>query len=194
MQRRRLLTGLGALGTAGIAGCLGDSDDESASGNGNGTADDGNSNGENESVDIDTSGDYHTETDGEDSDEPNENGYETYAIEGEEVPLAPTDEAYEWYQNDDVVVADARSKDAYDRVHVTGAAWSPAPEGQDGEDPVDSLPEDTRILTYCACPHHLSGLRAADLIADEYTAVYALDEGIQDWVDKGYPVEGTEVG
>jgi rhodanese-related sulfurtransferase len=201
MQRRRLLSTLGTLGIAGFAGCLGDGGDSAETDE----SDDPGETGETatlgeespdsptETVEINTTGDYHTSADGTDTGTEDENGYELYRTEGQEVPLAPTDDAYEWYVNDTLVVADARSKVRYDEVHIVDAHWSPAPEGQESDDPLEGLSKDTRILTYCACPHHLSGLRAASLIEDGYTEVYALDNGIQDWVEKGYPVAGTEV-
>lgn len=202
MKRRRLLSTLGALGGAGFAGCLGnDEGDETGesedTGGVDGTAtlgdEETDGSGGNETVEITTTSDYHTSAEGTDTGTENENGYELYRTEGQEVPLAPTADAYEWYANDDVVVADARSELRYEEVHIVDAYWSPARDGQETDDPLETLPKDTRILTYCACPHHLSGLRAVSLIEDGYTEVYALDNGIQDWVDKGYPVAGSEV-
>jgi rhodanese-related sulfurtransferase len=199
MQRRRLLSTLRTLGVTGIAGCLGDDSDNQGESDGTGETGDTATVGEDgtrtptETVEINTTSDYHTSAEGTDTGTEDENGYELYRTEGQEVPLAPTDDAYEWYVNDNVVVADARPKAAYEKVHIVDAYWSPARDGQETEDPLEQLSKDTRILTYCACPHHLSGLRAASLIEDGYTEVYALDKGIQDWVEKGYPVEGTEV-
>lgn len=123
----------------------------------------------------------------------NGDGYDLYATGGQEVPLAPTDDAYEWYRNDNVVVADARSRAAYDRIHIEGAVWSPAPDGQSSGDPLADLAPDRRILTYCTCPHHLSGARAAALLADGYENVYALDRGLNDWIEQGYPIAGDRV-
>jgi rhodanese-related sulfurtransferase len=119
-------------------------------------------------------------------------GYETTSVAGESVPLAPTDDAYGWYEDDDenLGVVDSRSVTAYQQLRIAGAVASPAPYGRDSEDPVDEWATDRRILTYCACPHHLSTRRAASLLSGGYSEVYALDKGFNDWIDKGYPVDG----
>jgi len=121
-----------------------------------------------------------------------DDGYETAEVAGESVPLAPTDDAYDWYE-DGLAVVDSRSRVAWEQTRIDGAVWSPAPEGRESGDPVGEWAEDRRILTYCACPHHLSTRRAASLLADGYTEVYALDEGINDWIDQGHPIEGESV-
>jgi rhodanese-related sulfurtransferase len=119
--------------------------------------------------------------------------YDTLKTRGESVPLAPTDNAYEWYRNGDLAVVDARSQVAWEQTRIEGAVWSPAPDGRNTDDPAAAWDTDRRILTYCGCPHHLSSQRAASFIANGYTEVYALDEGIQDWIDRGYPIEGERV-
>lgn len=121
-----------------------------------------------------------------------DNGYETVEVAGESVPLAPTDDAYDWYQ-DGLAVVDSRSRVAWEQTRIDGAVWSPAPEGRESGDPVGEWAEDRRILTYCACPHHLSTRRAASLLGDGYTEVYALDRGINDWIDRNHPIAGESV-
>ncbi|MDQ2048948.1 rhodanese-like domain-containing protein [Natronolimnohabitans sp. A-GB9] len=134
------------------------------------------------------------EADETDSDGTGEDGYETYDVNGTAVPLAPTDDVFEWYEDDDeLIVVDARSETAYERVHIRGAVVSPAPDGRETDDPLDDVPTDARIVTYCPCPHTLAGHRAASLIEDGYTEVYALKEGLQEWIDRGHPIEGTDV-
>jgi rhodanese-related sulfurtransferase len=121
-------------------------------------------------------------------------GYETLPMAGESVPLAPTADAYDWYQNEDLVVLDARQKVAWEYTRIEGALWSPAPSGQASEDPATELGQEQRILTYCGCPHHLSSQRAASLISDGYEEVYALDKGINDWIEQGHPIAGQNAG
>lgn len=125
----------------------------------------------------------------------NEYGYETTTTDdGQEVPLVPIDDAIEWYREDDATVfADARSPTAYQRAHIAGSVLSPAPDGRAENDPLVDRSTDTRIVTYCGCPHHLSAMRGATLIENGYVHTYAIDEGFGAWVDRGYPLEGEAV-
>jgi len=166
MKRRRYLSTAAGLGLVGLAGCLGDG--------GDGT----------------TNGEEPTPSPSPETPDP---AYDTVETQGESVPLAPTEDAYEWYQNGDLAIADARSRVAWEQTRIADAVWSPAPSGRDADDPAAEWETDRRILTYCGCPHHLSSQRAASLIANGYTEVYALDKGIRDWIDKDYPIEGERV-
>lgn len=209
-RRTVLEAGLGALAMVSVAGCIDDSadaggDDETstdaASPTGDTSADqsvDGDA--ENDSDD----GDDHDHSDDypEDFDEPNgtetgttdETGYETYDVGGEEIPMAPTDDVYEWSVSDeDLLLVDARSEWGYERRHIQGAVWSPAPDGRETDDPLADVSRDTRIVTYCTCPRTLSGHRAATLVKEGYTDVYLLKNGLQEWVEQGYPIAGTNV-
>jgi rhodanese-related sulfurtransferase len=123
----------------------------------------------------------------------NEFDYATTVTDGVAVPLVPVADAIKWFQDEDAVFADARSRTAYEKAHVTDAAFSPAPDGQQQGDPIEERPTDTRIVTYCGCPHHLSSMRAASLIDAGYANTYALDEGFQAWYDRGHPVEGSAI-
>lgn len=118
--------------------------------------------------------------------------YETREYGDHAVPLAPIDDVYEWYEDDAVVVVDARSAAQYERAHVAGAALSPAPAGFDDDDPTADLSDDERVVTYCDCPHSLAVQRAAALLDDGFEDVYALDEGFPEWQDRGYPVDGND--
>lgn len=122
----------------------------------------------------------------------NEFGYPTEETDGVAVPLVPIEDAYEWHQ-EGILFADARSTSAYERSHVAGAVFSPAPDGQQPADPVEAESTSTRVVTYCGCPHHLSTMRAASLIEAGYANTYALDEGFRPWLQGEYPVEGTDV-
>lgn len=121
-----------------------------------------------------------------------EEGYEMQEFQGEDVPLAPIDDVYDWYEEDSTRFVDARGAGQYEAARIEGAVLSSAPDGVQN-DPVEEWPTDQRIVTYCGCPHHLSGQRAGSLIGDGYESVYALDEGFQEWIDRGYPLEGNEV-
>lgn len=130
----------------------------------------------------------------EDPEAANEFGYETTTTDGVDVPLVPVADAVEWYRDDAAAFADARSRTAYEKAHVAEAVLSPAPDGQESNDPVTELPSDARVVTYCGCPHHLSTLRGASLIRDGYVHTYAIDEGFRAWVEAGYPIDGEAAG
>lgn len=127
------------------------------------------------------------------TDAANEFDYETTTTDDVAVPLVPLADAIEWYRDDDAVFADARDRTAYEAARIASAVFSPAPDGQEGDDPLEGLSTESRIVTYCGCPHHLSTLRGASLIRDGYAHTYAIDEGFVAWRDAGYPVEGSDV-
>lgn len=168
MNRRTFLAMGGTAAVGGVAGCLG---------GGGGSQPDGYG-PEPETMPEERSIDTST--------------YETKTFEGVAVPLAPIDDVVYWYQRQEARMADARGSNQYDNAHIAGAPLSPAPGGGDN-DPVSDWSTDDRIVTYCGCPHHLSGLRAASLIDNGYEEVYALYDGFQAWLDAGYPVKGSEV-
>ena len=187
-RRTALEAGLGALTAVAVAGCL----DE------NGTREDeSESDPNNDSVpDLDDPDEYPgeiDESDGSETGTTDEHGYETYATNGQEIPMAPTSDVYEWYTDDELVIVDARSAEDYEEVHVRGAVSSPAYGEPATDDPLAGVETDTRIVTYCTCPRTLSGHRAAELRDEGYTDVYLLADGLQDWAEKGHPIDGTAV-
>ncbi|MGB9954777.1 rhodanese-like domain-containing protein (plasmid) [Haloferax prahovense] len=108
-----------------------------------------------------------------------------------EVPLVPIEDAYYWYARGEARFVDARSETGYDVSHIFGSVLSPAPDGRT-LDPTDDWNEADRVVTYCHCPHHLSSLRAAMLLATGFENVYAIDEGFQAWLDRNYPLAGSD--
>ena len=122
----------------------------------------------------------------------NEFEYDTMPSDGVEVPLAPVEDAAEWFDDPDTVFVDARDETAFENARIEGALLSPAPTGHGEDDPVEELDTDTRIVTYCVCPHQLATLRGGALIRDGYVHTYALDDGFIPWQDGGYPVEGKD--
>ena len=133
--------------------------------------------------------------DGSDAEAANEFGYELNSTRsGIDVPLVPVQDAYEWYKNDEAKFADARTQTQYEERRIEGAVFSPAADADDvDDDPVEEWSTDTRIVTYCGCPHHLSSQRAASLIDAGYEHTYAINEGLGGWVNLAYPLEGTAV-
>lgn len=118
--------------------------------------------------------------------------YGTVEVNGVAVPLVPINDAIEWHRNDTAVFVDARGEPQYEKAHIKGAVNSHV---SDGSDPgaVGQFSTDTRIVTYCGCPHHLSSIRALSLLTIGYEEVYALDEGFFEWQDRGYPLAGEDV-
>lgn len=123
----------------------------------------------------------------------NEFDYYTNPTEGIDVPLVPVADAIDWYRDDAAVFVDARGEMSFERSRIAGAVFSPAPDGQESEDPIEGMSTDQRLVTYCGCPHHLSTLRGASLVKDGYVHTYAIMEGFGAWRDAGYPLEGTQV-
>lgn len=125
----------------------------------------------------------------------NEYGYETTDVEGTAVPLVPVADAIDWYRDQErpTLFVDARDPTAYEEARIPNAVLSPAPDGQEENDPVQTHDTETRIVTYCVCPHHLSSLRASTLITNGYAHTYALKEGLNGWYTAGHPVEGNSI-
>lgn len=118
--------------------------------------------------------------------------FETEPRNGENVPLAPVEATYYWYARGEARFVDARGQGQYDTARVYGAVSSPANNTM-SDDPVESWPVDDRIVCYCGCPHHLSTIRAADLMDQGYTEVYVIDEGFGEWTNREFPVAGEAV-
>lgn len=120
-----------------------------------------------------------------------EHDYEIDSSAGEPVPLVPVDDAHEWYETDAARFLDARGEGDYNRERIPGAVRSTA--GHDLGDPVTEWPADERIVTYCACPHSLALQRGARLVGEGYVNVFALEGGLDAWIDEGHPLEGYGV-
>jgi mono/diheme cytochrome c family protein/rhodanese-related sulfurtransferase len=84
-----------------------------------------------------------------------------------------------------LVIIDARPTSEWRRVHIAGAVSIPYHELTR----LAELPRDgTWIVAYCACPHHLSGIVVDELRKRGYAHAAVLDEGINDWHRRGFPV------
>ncbi|MDJ1432791.1 rhodanese-like domain-containing protein [Halostagnicola sp. A-GB9-2] len=127
----------------------------------------------------------------DDSGDGDESEYETDSFEGTEIPLAPAEDVHEWFEEDEAKFVDTRGVSQYDAGHIPGAVLSPGIDNE-GDDPTDDWSTDTRVVTYCDCPHSLAVRRGADLKADGFEDVYAIDEGYNGWEQAGYPTEYNE--
>ncbi len=90
-----------------------------------------------------------------------------------------------------MAILDARPPSDWMRAHITGAVSFPYHEISRLMD----IPKDVAVFAYCACPHHLSGIVVDELRKLGHKKAYVLDEGVNDWHRKGYPMtvaEGVE--
>lgn len=83
-----------------------------------------------------------------------------------------------------MVIIDARPQSDWMRAHITGAVSIPHHDLRR----LAEIPKDATVIAYCACPHHLSGIVIDELIRRGYKKAYILDEGINAWHIKQYPV------
>jgi len=83
-----------------------------------------------------------------------------------------------------LVLLDARVPSDYIQTHITGAVsvpfYDPAPY-------LAALPKNAWMVCYCGCPHAESGALAEKLVNAGFAKVTVLDEGLPDWMAKGYP-------
>jgi cytochrome c oxidase cbb3-type subunit III len=84
-----------------------------------------------------------------------------------------------------VMIMDARPTGDYRDGHITGALGLPFYELENW---IDQLPRDTFIVTYCGCPHAVSGQALDALRAAGFTQNAILDEGYYVWVERGYGI------
>lgn len=80
---------------------------------------------------------------------------------------------------------DARAPSDYVAGHIAGAADVPFYAARDY---LFALPKDKWLVCYCACPHAESGRLMDTLTANGFTKVTVLDEGVNVWAERGYPM------
>ena len=84
-----------------------------------------------------------------------------------------------------LVLVDARTTSDYARMHIAGAISIPYFNMRD----LDKIPNDgTWVITYCACPHHVSGIVMDELRKRGYPHTAVLDEGLFAWQQQGHAV------
>jgi cytochrome c oxidase cbb3-type subunit 3/ubiquinol-cytochrome c reductase cytochrome c subunit len=83
-----------------------------------------------------------------------------------------------------MALLDARVPSDYAQGHIAGAVsvpfYDPAPY-------LGALPKNAWLVCYCGCPHAESGALAEKLVTAGFKQVTVLDEGLGDWMAKGYP-------
>jgi rhodanese-related sulfurtransferase len=87
----------------------------------------------------------------------------------------------------DIIFVDARTALDYEFGHVPGAINIPY---FDAEQLYSILPMDRWIITYCECPHAEAEQVADVMLANGYTMVRVMDEGLQGWRELGGAIEG----
>jgi len=102
------------------------------------------------------------------------------------VPVDAVKKAYD--EKRKFIIIDARPASEWMRVHITGAVSIPYHDLKR----LDEISKDTWVIAYCACPHHLSGEVVDALRARGHVKSAILDEGINDWHRKGYPVTAAQ--
>ena len=83
-----------------------------------------------------------------------------------------------------MAIIDARPPSEWRRVHVAGAVSIPYHEMTR----LAEIPKGVSAIAYCACPHHLSDIVVDELIKRGHAKAYVLDEGINVWHQKKFPV------
>jgi cytochrome c oxidase cbb3-type subunit 3 len=84
-----------------------------------------------------------------------------------------------------MAILDARAPSDYLANHIAGAVSVPF---YDPDRYLSELPKQAWLVCYCGCPHAESGQLARKLAASGLTKVTVLDEGINVWRARNYPV------
>ncbi|MBL92288.1 MAG: hypothetical protein CMH56_10835 [Myxococcales bacterium] len=104
-------------------------------------------------------------------------------IEDRFVPAAAVNSATE--NGESLVILDARPHSDYLAGHISGAIALPF---YLIETNIDLLPKDKWIITYCGCPHAISGQALDKLKENGFDKVAVLNEGFYYWERFPYPV------
>lgn len=84
-----------------------------------------------------------------------------------------------------MIIVDARPPSEWRRVHIAGAVSIPYHDMKR----LDEVPrDDTWVIAYCGCPHHLSGIVVDELRSRGHAHAAVLDEGINEWHRRGLPI------
>lgn len=83
-----------------------------------------------------------------------------------------------------MILIDARPPSDWRRVHLKGAVSIPYHDMAR----LAEVPRGVWAIAYCACPHHLSGVVVDELRKRGHERAVILDEGINVWHQRGYPV------
>lgn len=100
----------------------------------------------------------------------------------------PVDEARAKQEAGEVTVIDqlTTNQDLRATKKISGSIRIPADELPDR---LDELPRDRGVVTYCTCPHDELSARTALFLRKQGYDAWALEGGLDDWIESGYPTE-----
>ncbi len=84
-----------------------------------------------------------------------------------------------------VTVLDVRPSEEFRTGHLPGALSVPLKEL---EHRLSELPRDREIVAYCRGPYCVLALEAVELLRARGFSAFRLEDGVQDWQARGYPV------
>jgi rhodanese-related sulfurtransferase len=85
------------------------------------------------------------------------------------------------------VIMDVRSEEEYVKVHIKGAVSVPVSEF---EDRLGEFSLDIPVIVYCTSSSCSSSSSAARILVEKgFKTVFAMDSGIGEWLEAGYPTE-----
>lgn len=104
-----------------------------------------------------------------------------------EVPRIGPDEVMRRLENGDpVLIVDVRPTEAFERGHIAGARSVPINVILQGE---SGLPRDRDIFLYCSCIGEAESAWAGALLLKQGDQrVFAIQDGLMGWTDRGYPM------
>lgn len=113
------------------------------------------------------------------------------AVEGKGLSVLSVDEAFDLYQGENVVFADARHAIDYTAGHIEGAVNLTVAESASWiSDFLAATDPATVIITYCDGENcHLAPELAELLFFNGFDHVFYLENGWTRWRERGYPVE-----
>jgi rhodanese-related sulfurtransferase len=103
----------------------------------------------------------------------------------------PVDEARAKQKAGEVTVVDqlTTNQDLRATKKISGSIRIPADELPDR---LDELPRDRGVVTYCTCPHDELSTRTALFLRKQGYDAWALEGGMDDWIEAGHPTEDRE--
>lgn len=98
------------------------------------------------------------------------------------------EELLEQMKSGSVVVYDVRTRRQFEERHIRGARWLPVSQIEGHK---DDLPRDKSIVVYCSNVRCTASHLAAVKLSELGFRVYRFTGGLEEWVSKGYPTEGS---